>query len=50
MDSIVYISLTVFVSVIALLVYIRSKTGSKYEVKNPDIMLGILPVNLFLLV
>jgi hypothetical protein len=34
MDSIVYISLTAFVAVIALLVYIRSKACNKYEVKN----------------
>lgn len=50
MDSMVYISLAVFIAVIALLVFIRSKTGSKYEVKNSDIMLGLLPIVLILLV
>lgn len=50
MDSIIYISLAVFVTVIALLVFIRSKTGQKYEVKNSDIVLGLLPIVLILLV
>lgn len=50
MDSIVYISLAVFVTVIVLLVFIRSKTNAKYEVKNSDIVLGLLPIVLILLV
>jgi hypothetical protein len=50
MDSIIYISLGVFVAVIGLLVFIRSKTGNKYEVKNSDMVLGLLPIVLILLV
>lgn len=50
MDSIVYISLAVFVAVISLLVFLRAKTGNKYEVKNSDMVLGLLPIVLILLV
>jgi len=50
MDSIIYISLGVFVAVICLLVFIRSKTGNKYKVKNSDMVMGLLPIVLILLV
>jgi len=50
MDSIIYISLAVFIFIVGLLVFLRSKTNAKYEVKNSDIVLGLLPIVLILLV
>lgn len=50
MDSIIYICLAIFIFIVGLLVFLRSKTDSKYEVKNSDIVLGMLPIVLILLV
>lgn len=49
MDSIVYISLAVFLAVIFLLVFLQAKTGNKYKAKNSDMVLGLLSIVLILL-
>jgi len=48
MDYILLISLAIFIAVVAVLVWLRVNTNAKYEIKNSDIILGLLPVVLIL--
>ncbi|MDX1670864.1 MAG: hypothetical protein R3211_00880 [Balneolaceae bacterium] len=48
MNLILIFSLLAFAAVIGLLVWLRTSTNKKYEIKNSDIVLGLLPVVLIL--
>ncbi|MBI3304489.1 MAG: hypothetical protein HYZ72_20695, partial [Deltaproteobacteria bacterium] len=37
-----------FILLLALSVALRTKTGNKFEVKNPDVVLALVPVALWL--
>jgi len=48
MDLILIVSLLAFTVVIGLLVWLRTSTDNKFEIKNSDIVLALLPVVLIL--
>lgn len=43
-----FISIGIFIILLAILVIIRAKTGTKFEVKNTDIILALVPIALWL--
>ena len=47
MDTLLIV-IVAFVIVLAILVLVRAKTDSKFEVKNTDIILALVPIALFL--
>ena len=49
MDMTILLSIAIFIGVVALLVYLRMKSGNKFEIKNSEIAIALIPIVLFLL-
>jgi len=49
MNIYVIISFTFFLIILGILVFIRAKSGNRYEIKNADIVVALLPVVIFLI-
>lgn len=46
---IILASIGLFIILLVVIVYLRYKIGNKFEIKNPDIMLALLPIVIWLL-
>lgn len=49
MELTILISIAIFIGVVALLAYLRMKSGNKFEIKNSEIAIALIPIVLFLL-